>query len=258
VIIDVNVSLSRWPFRRLTGDDPGSLVQKLRGHQVTQAWAGSFDALLHRDLAAVNHRLAADCRGRGEGLRRPFGAMKPMLSDWEEDLRRCHEEHRMPGIRLHPNYHGYTLDDPRSTRLLRLAAERKLIVQIPIILEDERTIHPLVKVPPVDVSPLAKMLPDLPSLRLVLLNSFRNVKADLREKLAAAGQVFFDIATLEGVGGVQKLLVELPMERILFGSHYPLFYFEAALLKLQESPLSGLQSEAVRQANARWLLEAAA
>jgi predicted TIM-barrel fold metal-dependent hydrolase len=256
MIVDVNVSLSRWPFRRLACDEPHALVEKLREQGVSQAWCGSFDALLHRDMAGVNIRLVEACQQHGDGLLVPFGAIDPMLPDWEEDLRRCQEVHHMPGIRLHPNYHGYKLDDPQFERLVRLAAERKLIVQIAVIMEDDRTQHPLVQVPPVDVAPLVKLVESLPGLRIVLLNAHRNVRADLRQKLVAAGQVYFDIATLEGVGGVEKLLVELPMERILLGSHFPLFYFESAVLKLQESPLAGGQIEAIRQGNARRLLGA--
>ena len=54
MIIDTNVYLSRWPFRRVDGDEPANLMAKLRQRHVVQAWAGSFDGMLHRDTAGVN------------------------------------------------------------------------------------------------------------------------------------------------------------------------------------------------------------
>lgn len=251
--VDVNVTLSRWPLRRLPHDEPDALAAKLRSHGVTRAWAGTFDGLLHKDLASANRRLAEECRRHGRGLFVPFGSVNPTLPDWAEETRRCAREHRMPGLRLHPNYHGYTLDDPRFERFLRLAAELKLIVQLALVMEDERMMHPRLRVDPVDTAPLATIVPSVPSLRLVLLNALRTLRGPMLPRLLAAGNVSVDIAMLEGAGGLDVLLSQVPADRVLFGSHAPLFYFEAAALKLQESVLTDPQARAIRSANAERL-----
>ena len=43
-IIDTNVNLFKWPFRRMKYGDTRSLVAKLRHHRITKAWAGNFEA----------------------------------------------------------------------------------------------------------------------------------------------------------------------------------------------------------------------
>ncbi len=254
MIIDVNVHLDRWPFRRLPCDEPPALLKKLQSHGVTGAWAGSYDGLLHKDIGGVNARLAETCKRHGSGVLIPFGSVNPKLPDWPEDLRRCHEDYRMPGIRLHPNYHGYGLDDPACAELLTLAEHRGLIVQLVVRMEDTRTQHPLLQVPDVDVAPLVDLVKARPQLRLVVLNGMRSVRGALLTNLLDAGQVYLEIATLEGVGGVAKLLESMPVERLLFGSHMPLFHLESALLKLRESNLSAAQRDAITHKNASRLL----
>jgi predicted TIM-barrel fold metal-dependent hydrolase len=251
-LIDTNVSLGRWPFRRLPLDEAPALVAKLRAQGVSEAWAGSFDALLHKDLAAVNARLADECRAAG-GVLVPIGAINPMLPDWQEDLRRCAEVHRMRGIRLHPNYHGYTLGDPVFAEVLDAATARGLLVQISVIMEDERTLHPLVNVPATDAAPLPALLKARPAARVQLLNAFRTLRGQPLVDLAAAG-ARFEIAMLEGVEGITKLLAQIDLDRVCFGSHAPFFYFEAAALKLKESVLTDAQLRAVTSENVRQLL----
>jgi predicted TIM-barrel fold metal-dependent hydrolase len=254
MIIDVNVNVSRWPFRRLKGDETSDLVTMLRARGVDQAWVSSFDGLLHKDIAGVNERLTADCRGPGAGLLVPFGTVNPKLPDWEEDLRRCAEVHRMPGIRLHPNYHGYKLDDPDFARLLNGAARRGLIVQLALKMEDDRTQHTLVRVSPVDASGLAAIASGIPGLRLAILNGPGPLSREGVAALAAAG-VCFDIAMLEGITGVARLVDQIGLDRVLFGSHFPFFTWESARFKMMESALDEAKEQAITAANARRLLE---
>jgi predicted TIM-barrel fold metal-dependent hydrolase len=251
-IIDTNVYASHWTSRHSWAGDVASLAPRLRRHGVTSAWVGSFEGVLQTDLAGVNARLADACAREG-GWLRAFGTVNPTFPDWEDDLRRCHEVHRMPGVRLYPNYHSYALDDPRFLRLLDLASQRRLLVQIVLSIEDDRSQGPILTAAPVQPAPLADAMEKFPGARVMLLNATSRLLGagiPLLQRLTRAG-VYCEIATLEGVAGIEVLLQKVPDARLCFGSHVPYFYFEAALLKLEESALTAAQLAAVRHAHAR-------
>lgn len=254
-IIDVNVNLSRWPTRRLPGDDVHSLKALLKSQGVQQAWASSFDGLLHKDIAAVNERLVADCRAGDDVQLLPVGSINPTLPDWQEDVRRCHRKHRMRAVRVHPNYHGYALDHPGFAALLKMAEDLNLVVMLPVQMEDERVMHPLLRVKPVDIEPLKVLLPQVPRLRIVVLNAGKALLGKIA-MLASSSQVYMDIATLDGLAVIEEVIRNLPLERVLFGSHAPLFYFESAVLKLKEAELSRQAFQAICFDNARSLIPA--
>lgn len=235
-LVDTNVWLFRWPYRRVPYDSTDELAAFLRRHHVTQAWAGSFEAVLHRDIAGVNARLMEEC-ARFRELFVPCPTIHPGLPDWREDFRTCVDRWRARIVRLIPNYHGYSLDSPEAESLLRLAAEAGVIVQIVVEMEDERTQHPLGRVPPVNLQPLDELLKQIPDLKVMLLNVHRRYAPARLRQWMERGTVFVDLTMLEGVGGLERLLAAVPRDRVCFGSFAPLFYFEASMLKLVESVL---------------------
>lgn len=246
-VTDVNVSLFQWPFRRLAGDSPEALVEKLRSLDIRHVWAGSFEGVLHRDLAGVNTRLAEACRAAPSGLLVPIGSVNPALPDWNEDLRRCDEVHRMPGVRLHPNYHGYGLDDPCFAEFLSAAAERRLLVQIAVSLEDVRTQSDRVRMADVDLGPLPAVLAKVPGARVMLLN--HKLRSPAYQALAAAA-VTFDTARIEATDGIERLMELVTPERVVLGSHAPFFIHESALIKVYESNLDERQLRLLLSENA--------
>lgn len=260
-IIDSNVHLFEWPFRKLKYDRTESLVAKLRRHRITKAWAGSFESILHKQLDAANRRLAEECQRCGDGSLIPFGSVNPAWPGWENDLQRCHERYRMPGLRLYPSYHGYTLDHPEFKRMVGVAAERGLLIQIVLRLEDERVHHPSINLPPVNLAPLVDVLKKVPA-KVQLINSAGPLLGNHVAALVQETQIAFDIAATEGNGGVGRLIEgtnlsyrgAIPVTRLLFGSHAPYFPCECALLKLFESPLDLKQLERLMHANAERLI----
>ena len=90
----------------------------------------------------------------------------------------------------------------------------------------------------------------------MLLNALGNRLGDPLKRLLATERIWVDIATLEGLAGLEAALSQIVPDRVLFGSHAPFFYAEAAHLKLKESVLTADQPEAIRQGNARRLKRA--
>jgi predicted TIM-barrel fold metal-dependent hydrolase len=261
-IIDTNVNLFDWPFRALKYRRTEALVAKLRKHRVIEAWAGSFEALLSKDMNGVNARLAAECREHGAGFLIPFGSVNLAWPDWEEDLRRCHEIHQMPGVRIYPGYQPFDLDHPGMERLLKMTSERGLILQVVFGMEDPRVHHPIIQVGPVTFGPMLKAVQGNPDAKVQLLHFSGSAPGDELPRFMARPNTFMDISRLEGNGAVGRMIGTIeglpspraPVDRIVFGSHAPFFPVETALLKLIESPLDAGQLQAIMQGNARRLL----
>ncbi len=232
-VIDTNVYIGPNPFHAVPLENPDKLAAALRSTGVSSAWAAPVESLLHRDLDLINARHVKVCRTRGEKLFTPIGTINPKLPGWRESLRRCHEVHHMPGIRLHPAYHGYDLNDPEFVKLLAEVRKRDLLVQIVPHMEDRRTQHPEVVVAPTNPTPLMKLLPRFKGLRIQIINGLRTINNPNLLKILSENGVHFEISMLEGVVGIARSII--PADKLCYGSYAPVFTPESAALKVIES-----------------------
>ncbi len=238
-LVDTHVYLGQWPHAYLADGEPAALVATLQRHGVSQAWAGSFDGLFHKDVAAVNERLVEACATTSKTFFVAFGTVNPTLPDWEDDVRRCHEQHHMRGIRLHPNYHGYALDDSRFARLLQLAAERNLVVQLVTHLDDERHSWLAPKAWSVDLAPLTDFLKSVGDARVVISCGASVIDDALLEELVSTSNVYLEVSGREASKPPRQNRVSA--RRLVFGSGEPLHALSASVSTLKTSGSNSLR-----------------
>lgn len=245
-VIDTNVSLFHWPFRRLPLDEVNELCAKFQQLGITEAWAGSFEALLHRDLRKVNERLQKLCQKRAELI--PVGAVNPNLPDWKHDLNLCLGRFAMPGVRLLPGYHGYALDDAVFGELLVTATKLGGFVQVVVAMEDTRTQSSSLQAPNVDPRPLQHWMQQIPDAKVQILNC--RPSASDRQTFASIPRLTVDTSRVDGTDGVATLANAIGIDRVLYGSHSPFLIPEAACIRMVETGIPAVDVKAIMQENA--------
>src|SRR5262249_14357891 len=134
-----------------------------------RAVVSSASAITYRNAQAGNEDLAAEVKPHGDRFL-PFAVLNPAYAGWHDDLKICHEEFGMKGIRLYPKWHSYTLSSAACFALVPPAADRHMVVSIPIRVEDARQRSWLVDVPDVPLDELVALVKAVPGARFHLLN----------------------------------------------------------------------------------------
>ena len=120
--IDANAYLGHWPFRRLRYNDADGLLRLMDKKKIDRAVVSSIGSIFYRNCHEGNIELAEQVNEHRDRLI-PFGTINPTYPGFLEDLRRCHEDLGMVGVKLYPNYHAYSLRDPRTLELMQAATE---------------------------------------------------------------------------------------------------------------------------------------
>jgi len=243
--VDVNAWLGPWPFQYFHDDSARLLEGRLLAEGIAHAMVGSPEAAFNPDLLAVNRvhlkKLA------GSTMLRPVTALDPTKGDWR-DILSLSRDAGVAAVRLFPGYHCYELSSPPALEALEAVAKQgafALFVQIRM--EDERTHHPLCRIPSVSIASIVDAARRFPGLRFVALCPYYHEAVELGK---GPSNVSFDFSHVEMLRTVASLVRDVPQERVLFGSHVPFLQSRAAVMKIEAPYVSEETRRAIGSENA--------
>jgi predicted TIM-barrel fold metal-dependent hydrolase len=249
-LIDTSVFCGYWPFRCLPHRTPNELKAHLEAKRVTQAWVAAAEAILYPDPMQANEPLFQALGEHGFFL--PVGIIDVTVATWGRDAQTCLGQWGCRVLKLVPNYHQYELSDPRVAEFVALAEEANVPVCIQVRVMDERSHHPLMKVPSVPAADVAELASRHPHVRFLACGAYQANLTPLSE----APNVWAEISLVESGQALKTAVDALGPRRVVFGSQSPLLYFDAVAAKLNVEP-ADVPAEvvrAVRERNAAELL----
>ena len=182
----------------------------------------------------------------------PFAVLRPNLTGWEADLDRCLGDHGMCGLVLHPNYHGYALNAPEVDALMERAAAAGLPVCVQAGIEDVRRQYERRMVEDLWPEDIGALVRRHPAVTFIVLGLKYGQPEQLGTPLPA--NCCFDTSNYEALEGLEEAAEGFGSDRILFGTHFPLFTPHANVEKLRCADLPDAACEAIAQGNAQRLL----
>ena len=227
----------------------GDVLAALGGEGVARVCLSPLDGLwaLNPHLAnGALYRMAGECPQVY-----PVPLLDPGVPTWREELERARQAPRLRLVRLAPAYGGYDL--PEADELLGALGEAGLGAAVQVRVEDPRRQHPLAQVPDVPVAAVVEAARRHPDVPVVLAGA---VARGVEEALPALGELprfYADIAQVDGMDSVRRLVDAGAGPRLLWASHAPLFMPQAAVARVL-ADLDDTEAWALLAGNARELL----
>ena len=251
MLIDVNTYIGHWPFRQLRHNTSQKLLRQMDKKGIDQAWVSSASGVFYKNPQSANEDLARQSRRHRERLV-PFAVINPTYAGWQHDLAACADED-FRGIRLYPHYHNYALADACCNELVSAAAERGMVVSLPIRQVDSRQRHWLVDIPDVSLDAVAALVARHPDAKFVLLNGLGYRASSLGQADSGLpANYLIEISRLTALmrSEIRALVDALGPKAIAFGTGMAFKYPDPPLVKLEVLDATRSEKDRIRWRNA--------
>ncbi|MCX7704882.1 MAG: amidohydrolase family protein [bacterium] len=248
-LFDVNVSIGYWPFQEFHLKDIKQLSRHLASYGISKGFVSSLESVFLSDPHNRNTILIQKLKGKRNFS--PVPILNLRLKNFLEEfsfLVNC----GVKAIKLVPSYHFYNILSENTFHILNACKKNQIIPIIQIRCEDERSHHPLMKVPPVNFKDIIKLSRIFHDLKILCLCPYFYEAIEICKKTE---NVYVDISFIERFNTIKALVEKVSAQKILFGSHTPFFYTKAAIMKIKFAEISQTDREKIMHINAMSLLK---
>jgi len=253
-MIDVNVFVGGYPWRRLPGSSPAAVLAAMERVGVLEAWVTHLPGLFWKDPAEGNGWLYETAERYPPF--RPVPIVHPGLPHWEQDLADA-VRRGVPAVRCDPGFLGLAPTGGDMARLIQAAGEMGVALQAAVRLEDGRGRHPLDVAPELTPAVVRSWVRSHPRSRFVITHAERGFieQVHFGATPEEAARVWWDISWVWGPpeGDLALLLATMGGARFLFGSGQPLRLAETPLARLELMDLAPADLRAILTENATTL-----
>lgn len=234
MIIDSNAYLGGDPFRELKYGNIKGLLKLLDRTGIDKSIVSSMKSIYHTNHETGNLELFSKLKkypNRFVGL----ACINPTFPGAIKFMHLCYSKFGFRGLKLHPNYHGYGLTDEISLKLIEESAKLDWPVHIQMRMKDERMQHFLMQVAGTPVKDVLSVAELFPKVKFIL----GGAKPRELPETYKYGNVYFENSFISGPQNIiREMVKQVGSARILFGTHMPLLYPEAALLMIRMADIS--------------------
>ncbi len=253
-MIDVNVFLGAYPWRRVPGTSPDAVLGVMDRLGIEEAWVTHLPSLFWKDPAAGNPWLYQTAARYPRF--KPVPVVHPGLPGWEDDLALAVSSGAV-AIRSDPGFLGLPPAGAELLALLGAAGDAGVPVIAAVRLEDGRGRHPLDVAPELAPWMVRAWVRAHPTLRLVITHADRGFIEEVHfgSTPEEASRIWWDISWVWGPpeDHLATLLASIGARRFLCGSGQPLRLAGTPLARLDLLDLAQDDRRLITHGNARAL-----
>ncbi|MES3016945.1 MAG: amidohydrolase [Bacteroidota bacterium] len=199
------------------------------------AVVSSLNGIFYKNTQFANEELFEEIRSEKSYQSRfiLFAVINPIYNGWKDDFNTSVNSLGMKGIRLHPIYHGYELDNPACVELVKMARDRGLPIALSLRMVDSRPSSWLDVEKEWTLASIMPIIRAVPDAKYLILNLANSIVLDEKDTaLLKKSDVIMDTSgrNVLDLGG---LLKTYGRDKFCFGTHSPVLDYCTGLLRIE-------------------------